>query len=169
MSIHRWLVVVCGAVACNDAAVRPLDLEFTRLERASSSEASLARDAAPSQPMTPAEREAAVRDDLAARWSGEVPDPLWRSARELELRSALVGPAFPPTEIAALDCRATLCRLVVAHREPLERDAFVDAMSASSAFRQEFFGYFPGAEAQRDTEFFVARDGFALAGGALPR
>jgi hypothetical protein len=121
-------------------------------------------DAPEIQAAEPVDSEQRMRDSIAARWEREGVDRPWKERREKELREAVATAPFPPTLVLVLDCRTTVCRIVVEHAQPAERERFLAAMSVSAAFQQAVFGYFADGGTRRDTELWIARDDHPLGG-----
>jgi hypothetical protein len=124
--------------------------------------------------LTPAEQEeyapiieqehARLRSDLYQRaLDGEPRDEAWAAQTDAELRRGaerLDREVFPSTEIAATDCRSTLCRIEVRQQTLAEQAAFVGSMPLSMrAFGRK---HDESAGEALGWTLFVVREGYSV-------
>jgi hypothetical protein len=112
-----------------------------------------------SPPSTPTSADVSAAFDAAL--AAEVRDSTWASSAEAAFAELYARNGVPGAELRRVECRSTICRLVVAYGDTEARDAFFDGLPPEPFARSHFFVFAEGAGDQ-ETEIYVARVGHAL-------
>ena len=109
---------------------------------------------------------------LAKTFEGEGRDAAWAAPLEASLRAAFDKARPKGTELIGLDCRSSLCRVVVSHQDALAQLRFAAAMGPLGLFSND--GQRGAAVHSADagavirSSYFIGRDGQTLPGGLAP-
>jgi hypothetical protein len=118
----------------------------------------------PPPPSPPAQRVTA--DSLAARMSAglttESRDPSWAPSAETTLYAALRAEAFKDTSLKSVECRATMCRIELSHRDRDAQSRFTQAVNDVPLFQNtEYFAHGQDRE-WKHYVLYLAREGHKL-------
>jgi hypothetical protein len=123
--------------------------------------------AAGATPAEPAPRATAheVSRELDRRLNGEVPDLAWADQAKTALADQVYASGLEGTTVAETRCGATLCRLVLKHDGPFDRNKILPRLAEREGFKAGTY-LEPDLSANR-TILYVARAGMPLF-GAVP-
>jgi len=116
------------------------------------------------QPVEETQTEEQKADFLAhqfeLKYSAQGDDPDWSQETEQSIQGLFVEDRFSGTDLVAVDCQTSMCRLELSYESDEARESFLSQAPTTAPLNTE--GYFHVAEDRKTTVVYVAREGHSL-------
>ncbi|MEO7731672.1 MAG: hypothetical protein ABIY55_11910 [Kofleriaceae bacterium] len=96
-----------------------------------------------------------------AKVQAEPIDPEWRRSRNEEIGAFFARGPIAGTQLKAIDCRTTLCRIEVSHHTVEDRERFIQSFSDLAGPKGTVFAHIETAD-DLDVVVYATRDGVEL-------